>query len=60
MALQSRFCAIVVLFFSLTTFAVSAEQCERLKATLSYTQEKAPRDLSGVVSEHESLHVLSS
>ena len=31
--------------------ATSAEQrCERLKATLTYTQEKAPRDLSGLVS----------
>ena len=37
------------LFLSLA--AVAAEsKCERLKATLTYTQEKAPRDLSSVVS----------
>ena len=51
MTLHSRFCAVVIILFSLATPAVLAEQCERLKATLSYTQEKAPRDLSGVVSE---------
>jgi hypothetical protein len=31
--------------------SVKAEVCERLKATLAFTQEKAPRDLSGVVSK---------
>lgn len=30
--------------------ATSEQRCERLKATLTYTQEKAPRDLSGLVS----------
>lgn len=34
----------------LTSFAVSEQRCERLKASLTYTQEQAPRDLSGVVS----------
>ena len=28
----------------------SDKSCERLKATLTYTQEEAPRDLSSVVS----------
>jgi hypothetical protein len=28
------------------------QQCERLKATLTYTQEEAPRDLSGLVRSH--------
>lgn len=27
----------------------ATQQCERLKATLTYTQEEAPRDLSVVV-----------
>jgi hypothetical protein len=30
--------------------AGEASACERLKATLTYTQEEAPRDLSSVVS----------
>lgn len=34
-------------------FAVSANnndsECERLQASLTYTQEEAPRDLSGLV-----------
>jgi hypothetical protein len=29
----------------------SNQPCERLKATLTYTQEEAPRDLSSVVSQ---------
>ena len=29
----------------------SDKSCERLKATLTYTQEEAPRDLSSVVSK---------
>jgi hypothetical protein len=46
-----------VSWFCLSSVAVTAagsserrQQCERLKATLTYTQEKAPRDLSSVVS----------
>jgi hypothetical protein len=37
----------------LATSSVSAfeHKCERLKATLTYTQEEAPRDLSSVVSD---------
>lgn len=27
----------------------NAQECERLKASLTYTQEEAPKDLSGVV-----------
>lgn len=39
----------------LAASAVAADSaCERLKATLTYTQEKAPRDLSSVVS---SIHI---
>ena len=30
--------------------SVLGEECERLKQSLTYTQEEAPRDLSGVVS----------
>lgn len=40
-----------VLFCSSIVTTVRADSpCERLKATLTYTQEKAPRDLSSVVS----------
>lgn len=31
------------------TAAAAEESCERLKASLTYTQEAAPRDLSSVV-----------
>ena len=37
------------LFLSVAAVAADSK-CERLKATLTYTQEKAPRDLSSVVS----------
>lgn len=39
----------LLILFLLST-VVTARQCERLKATLTYTQEEAPRDLSSVVS----------
>ena len=42
-------CVSALLLLLLTTTAQGEQQCERLKASLSYTQEKAPRDLSGVV-----------
>ena len=46
-------CVSALLLLLLTTTAQGEQQCERLKASLSYTQEKAPRDLSGVVrTEH--------
>jgi hypothetical protein len=32
-----------------STALANDHQCERLKATLTYTQEEAPRDLSGLV-----------
>ena len=35
------------------------QQCERLKASLTYTQEEAPRDLSGVVRLVASLVILT-
>jgi len=35
------------------------QQCERLKASLTYTQEEAPRDLSGVVRLAASLSILT-
>jgi len=38
-----------ILLSAIATSAADAT-CERLKATLTYTQEKAPRDLSSVVS----------
>jgi hypothetical protein len=42
--------ALLILFVLFQTlFSTSSESCERLKASLSYTQEQAPRDLSGVV-----------
>jgi hypothetical protein len=38
---------------ALLPFSVYSNQpCERLKATLTYTQEEAPRDLSSVVRQH--------
>jgi hypothetical protein len=39
-----------LLVASLLLSLVASESCERLKATLTYTQEEAPRDLSTVVS----------
>jgi hypothetical protein len=44
-------------FFAVASLAVillcsgthAAEECERLQASLTYTQEQAPRDLSGLV-----------
>lgn len=44
----------LVIFFlighSIAQEAVDNRQCELLKASLTYTQEEAPRDLSGLVS----------
>ena len=40
----------LVLFLVLATNAWAEQSCEKLKATLTYTQEEAPRDLSSVVS----------
>lgn len=33
---------------------ISAAKCERLQQSVTYTQEEAPRDLSGVVSGFDS------
>jgi Trk-type K+ transport system membrane component len=43
------FSAVITIAF-LFLGVLSEQPCERLKATLTYTQEKAPRDLSGLVS----------
>ena len=51
MSLHCRISLAVFLLLSLTALSVSGEECERLKSTLSYTQETAPRDLSRVVSD---------
>lgn len=48
----SRRCYVFIVLLSPLSLLVhtdAAQQCERLKATLTYTQEEAPRDLSGVV-----------
>lgn len=37
---------------SILESAEASKSCERLKATLTYTQEDAPRDLSSVVRIH--------
>ena len=43
--LQSMFLLIAV-----TSASASSERCETLKTSLTYTQENAPQDISGVVS----------
>lgn len=40
---------LILLSFLSTLVASDSSSCERLKATLTYTQEDAPRDLSSVV-----------
>jgi len=46
----SVLCILVCIHAEISKCQVVAEsQCERLKASLTYTQEEAPRDLSGVV-----------
>ena len=54
MSRSLRFDRIVLLTWLLLPTAVLTEAaaCERLKASLTYTQEEAPRDLSGVVSQN--------
>jgi hypothetical protein len=42
-------CASLAVIF-LCTGTHASEECERLQASLTYTQEQAPRDLSGLVS----------
>jgi hypothetical protein len=42
-------CWVAVMAFLPTRVFSEATNCERLKATLTYTQEEAPRDLSSVV-----------
>jgi hypothetical protein len=39
----------VLLLSTLVGLARGEQECERLKQSLTYTQEEAPRDLSGVV-----------
>ena len=53
--LPSSLAILLLLISSLVVFpsAASAAECERLKATLTYTQEQAPRDLSSVVRNTE-------
>jgi hypothetical protein len=48
-----RYSAVVLyicIYFLFTITAQAASKCEILKASLRYTQEDAPTDLSGVVS----------
>jgi hypothetical protein len=48
----SRFLFLVLVLVSSAAAAANEnEECEKLKATLKYTQEEAPRDLSGLVRE---------
>lgn len=41
---------LLLICFLLRISVISAATCERLQQSLTYTQEEAPRDLSGVVS----------
>lgn len=43
-----KFLVLMAIFCS-SVGTATATECERLKASLTYTQEEAPRDLSGVV-----------
>lgn len=40
---------VVLLLLFLVSLARGEQECDRLKQSLTYTQEEAPRDLSGVV-----------
>jgi hypothetical protein len=47
----ARTCVFCILhFMSRLQLSQAAQECEVLKSSLSYTQEEAPRDLSGLVS----------
>jgi hypothetical protein len=50
MGLRNYVAVLSLAVFFLCTGTHASEECERLQASLTYTQEQAPRDLSGLVS----------